>query len=138
RPRHPTPNYLRDALVKNLRDGSACFDLVVQRQDPTKRMPIEDPSVEWRESDSPYVPVARLDIPRQEFSTDVQNRFCESLSFSPWHALHEHQPLGALNRARRAVYAAIAKRRHARNRTYEGEPRGWCLDLSGEPCPPGS
>jgi hypothetical protein len=136
RPRKPGPNYLREALVRDLRHSGGCFDLMVQRQDPGKTMPIEDPSVEWRESDSPYVAVAQLTIPRQEFSTDVQNRFCENLSFSPWHALLEHRPLGGLNRARRAVYGTISQRRHARNRARAGEPRGWCLDLSGEPCSP--
>ena len=136
RPAHPGPNYLREALVKNLHDASACFDFLVQLQDPSKNMPIEDPSVEWYEADSPYQPVARLTIPRQEFDSDAQNRFCENLSFTPWHALREHQPLGGISRCRRAVYEEVSKRRHYRNGAPSAEPRGWCLDLSGAACTP--
>jgi hypothetical protein len=98
-------------------------------------MPIEDPTVEWDERDSPYVEVARLAIPAQEFSTDAQNRFCEQLQFAPWHALPDHRPVGALNRARLAVYRAVSDRRHTRNGVRRAGPRGWCLDLSGAACP---
>ena len=133
-PKPRTPHYLRDALVRDLRSGGACFRFLVQFQDPTKNMPIEDPTIEWDERDSPYVPIATLTIPAQEFSSDVQNRFCERLSFSPWHALPAHRPVGALNRVRQAVYREVSRRRHARNGVPRGEPRGWCLDLSGSPC----
>ena len=129
-----TPHYLRDALVRDLQGTNACFRFAVQLQDPTKNMPIEDPTIEWDERDSPYVPIATLVIPAQEFSSDVQNRFCEQLSFAPWHGLPAHRPVGALNRVRRAVYLQVSHRRHARNDAPRGEPRGWCLDLSGTPC----
>jgi hypothetical protein len=128
------PNYLREALVRDLRAGDACFDFLVQVQDPTKNMPIEDPTIAWDEDEVPYVPVARLRIPAQEFSTDAQNRFCEVLQFAPWHALPEHRPLGSLNRARKVVYAAVSRRRHFRNQAPRGEPRGWCLHF--RPCAP--
>lgn len=134
-PEPRTPHYLRDALVRDLRGAGACFRFAVQFQDPTRNMPIEDPTIEWDQRDSPYVPIATLRIPAQEFSTDVQNRFCEQLSFAPWHALPAHRPVGALNRVRRAVYREVSRRRHARNDAPRGEPRGWCLDLSGAPCP---
>jgi hypothetical protein len=81
------------------------------------------------------VPIATLTIPAQEFDTDAQNRFCEQLAFAPWHALPAHRPVGVLNRARLAVYREVSHRRHARNGVPRGEPRGWCLDLSGAPCP---
>jgi hypothetical protein len=136
RPSHPGPNYLREALVKNLRDASVCFDFLVQLQDPSKNMPIEDSSVEWSQEESPYRPVARITIPRQEFDTDAQNSFCEALSFTPWHSLHEHHPLGGINRCRRAVYQEVANRRRYRNDAPTAEPLGWCLDLTGADCPP--
>jgi hypothetical protein len=130
-----TAHYLRDALVRDLQGAAACFRFLVQLQEPTRNMPIEDPSIQWDEDESPYVPVATLTIPVQEFSSDLQNRFCEQLSFAPWHALPEHRPVGALNRARLAVYREVSRRRHARNDVPRGEPQGWCLDLSGAPCP---
>ena len=133
-PSSPTPHYLRDALVRDLQSTDACFRFLVQLQDPTKNMPIEDPTIEWDQRESPYVPIATLTIPVQEFNTDVQNRFCEQLSFAPWHSLPAHRPVGALNRVRQAVYLEVSRRRHARNGLRRGEPRGWCLDLSGTPC----
>ena len=135
------PDFLRDEMRAELGKDSACFDLMVQPQVPGKYMPIEDPTVEWKESDSPFVPVARITIPKQKFDTDQQKAFCENLSFSPWHALPDHRPLGGLNRVRRAVYledADTAAPRTARSTSTASkaaqEPRGWCLDLTGKPC----
>jgi hypothetical protein len=128
------PHYLRDALVRDLGARDACFELAIQLQNPAKNMPIEDVTIQWDERDAPYVPVARLFIPRQEFSTDVQNRFCENLQFAPWHGLPAHRPVGSLNRARGAVYRAVSQRRHNHNGSPRGEPRGWCLHFG--PCPP--
>jgi hypothetical protein len=136
------PDFLRDEMRAELRNDSACFDLMVQPQVAGKNMPIEDPSVEWDEADSPFVPVARVTIPKQEFDTDPQKAFCEDLSFSPWHALPDHRPLGGLNRVRRAVYLEDARYRRAKNGAVDEhgeyqprqEPRGWCLDLTGKPC----
>ena len=136
------PDFLRDEMRAELRNDGACFDLMVQPQIAGKDMPIEDPSVEWDETDSPFVPVARVTIPKQEFDTDQQKAFCEDLSFSPWHALPDHRPLGGLNRVRRAVYLEDARYRRAKNGAVDAhgeymprhEPRGWCLDLTGRPC----
>jgi hypothetical protein len=110
----------------------------VQLQDPGAKMPIEDPTIRWSEEISPYRPVARIEIPRQQFSSDAQNQFCEQLSFAPWHGLEAHRPVGGINRARKAVYNAVSERRHAHNGFERHEPQGWCLDLTGRPCPPGS
>jgi hypothetical protein len=126
-PRDRGPSYLREALVRDLRAAPGCFELAFQLQDPTKNMPIEDPTIQWDERDAPYVPLATLRIPRQEFSTDLQNRFCEQLQFSPWHALPAHRPVGSLNRIRRVVYREVSRRRHFHNVMPRGEPRGWCL-----------
>lgn len=136
-------NFLRDEMREELRSGPACFELMVQRQVPGRYMPVEDPTVEWSESESPFEMVARVDLPKQEFDTPEQNAFCESLSFSPWHAMPEHRPLGGLNRVRKAVYQEDARYRRSKA-ANEGftdyqplvEPRGWCLDLTGKPCEP--
>lgn len=135
KPKKPGPHFLREALVQQLKQGDACFEMLVQVQDPSKNMPIEDPTVLWRERDSPFRKVAQIHIPRQTFSTDAQNQFCEQLSFAPWHALESQQPVGGLNRVRKAVYEAVSVRRHARNEIERHEPRGWCLSLDGRPCP---
>lgn len=114
--------YLSLALKEHLAKAGACFDFVVQVQDPTKNMPIEDPTVEWSESDAPFQPVARITIPAQVFDSPEQVAFCENLSFSPWHGNVDHRPLGGLNRIRRAVYEGIAVYRHALNHVDVCEP----------------
>ncbi len=63
-----------------------------------------------------------------------QDRFCEQLQFSPFHALPEHRPVGRMNRVREMVYREVSKRRHFGNDVPIGEPRGWCLDLTGATC----
>lgn len=134
-PRGRGPDFLREALVADLASADACFRLMVQLQDPTRFMPIEDPSVEWKESDSPFRTVATIRIPAQDFATPEQDRFCENLQFAPFHSLEEHRPLGRMNRVRQMVYREVSLRRHSRNDAPRAGPRGWCLDLSGESCP---
>jgi len=129
------PHYLRRVLAKHLDRQEACFDFLVQVQDPDKNMPIEDPTVKWKTSDAPFQEVASIRIPVQDFDTPERNRFCEDLSFTPWHGHVDHRPLGGLNRIRKAVYEEIAVYRHARNKRPFTEPRGWCLRLDGTDCP---
>ena len=110
-------NFLRKTMVKELKTEAACFHFKVQLQDPDKYMPIEDPSIEWKKSDSPYITVAKITIPVQEFDTPEQQAFCENLSYKPWNALDAHRPIGQFNRIRKVVYAAASKYRHAENNT---------------------
>jgi hypothetical protein len=125
---------LREGLAADLAAAEGCFDLLVQLQVPGRNMPVEDATVLWSEKDSAFLKVARVTIPRQAFDTPEQNAFCENLSFTPWHALPEHEPVGVMNRVRRALYQEISRYRHARNAAPRAEPRGFCLDLTGETC----
>ncbi|APC18085.1 catalase [Pseudomonas frederiksbergensis] len=111
------PNFLRSALNQQLSTDRvpACFVLQVQRQDPTRHMPIEDTSIEWRESDAPFETVARIQIPAQDFDTPALNLQCDNQSFNPWFGLEAHRPIGGINRLRKAVYEAVSDYRHARN-----------------------
>ncbi|MDP3846089.1 MAG: catalase family protein [Pseudomonas sp.] len=111
------PNFLRNALYQQLSVDrvDACFALQVQLQDPAQYMPIEDTSVEWDEALSPFITVANIRVPAQDFDSREQNLFCDNLSFNPWQALPEHRPLGGINRLRKSVYEAVSVYRHARN-----------------------
>ncbi len=122
-----TPNYLRDSLRSSLRLQDACFDFFVQFYDPNAdraQEAIEDPRIEWR---SPLIKTGRLRIARQEFDTPSQNQFCENLSFTPWHALKAHRPLGRTNRTRGFLYHTISKFRHERNGAHRVEPTDFSL-----------
>ena len=107
-PRSRTDTYLRDAMRTRLVDGEALFDFMVQFQTDSRRMPIEDASVEWKREESPYVPVARIRIPPQGVDDPARDAAGEQMSFNPWHCLAEHRPLGSMNRARREIYAEMA------------------------------
>ena len=121
-PTDPGPDYLREAMVRALDAGDACFDFLVQPRAPG--MSVEDSRTEWTEDVAPFVKVATITIRRQVFSTPAQDAFCEDLSFTPWHSLPEHRPLGGVNRVRRAVYESVAELRHTLNGTERHEPTG--------------
>ncbi|KAA0996289.1 catalase family protein [Pseudomonas sp. ANT_J12] len=111
------PNFLRSALNQQLSTDRvpACFVLQIQRQDANKYMPIEDTSIEWRESDAPFETVAKINLPAQDFDTPALNLQCDNQSFNPWFGLEAHRPIGGINRLRKAVYEAVSDYRHSRN-----------------------
>ncbi|WP_313025337.1 catalase family protein [Pseudomonas lopnurensis] len=111
------PNFLRSALHRQLSldRAPACFALQVQRQNAEYYMPIEDTSIEWDASISPFETVADIRLPPQDFDSPEQNLACDNLSFNPWHALPAHRPIGGINRLRKAVYEAISRYRLERN-----------------------
>lgn len=113
-PKHPDHNYLRGALKNTLSNGSACMEFLIQPR-TSSAMSVEDSMTEWKESDAPFYKVATLQFAPQTFDTTAQNQMCENLSFSPWHALPDHKPLGATNRLRKGVYDHISQVRHQLN-----------------------
>ena len=108
-PKSLRDGYLSDALRTHLQQADACFDFLVQFQTDAGRMPIEDASVEWKEQESPYIPVARIRIPKQRIDDPARIEACEAAVFNPWHALADHRPLGSMNRARREIYQAMSE-----------------------------
>jgi hypothetical protein len=110
------PDALREAVVAFFRENDAEWEMRVQLCTDPATMPIEDPSIPWPEERSPYVPVARITAPRQHAWDEGRVReIDEALSFSPWHGLAAHRPLGAIMRARRPAYEMSAGFRAARN-----------------------
>ena len=120
-----SPDFLRENMQKHLAESEACFDFLVQLRKRPSEMPIEDPTVEWSEKDSPFIPVARITIPAQKFASPKQLALCENLSFTPWHTIPEHRPLGGINRVRKTVYDTISRVRHELNGEEGREPTGF-------------
>ena len=120
-----SPNFLRENMQKHLTNDDACFDFMVQLRTHPLEMPIEDPTIDWSEKDSPFIPAAKITIPSQAFDTPEQLKFCENLSFTPWHAALDHQPLGGINRVRKAVYETSSRTRHELNGIESREPIGF-------------
>lgn len=117
-----TPDFLRAAMASYLKEQNAAFDFLVQLQSDPTLTPVEDPTVEWREQDAPLQKIATIRIPAQIFGTPEQNAFGEALSFTPWHSLPEHQPLGSINRARKEIYQQTSRQRHQVNAVISEEP----------------
>jgi hypothetical protein len=125
---------LRRALARTLAEGPVCFDIGVQQR-TSDAMPVDDPTVPWSQEESPYRTVATLRIWKQPVAVDgtaegalrsaaaaEMQALGEQMSFSPWHGLQAHEPLGSINRARRRVYPAIAALRSEANRVRVVEP----------------
>lgn len=108
----------------------ACFgvapmvDFLAQLQSDPSRMPIEDASVRWPESLSPFVPAATIRIPKQRFDSPAQFEFGKRLSINPWHGLRDHRPLGNQNRARLHMYKTLSMLRQQMNNVAHYEPDG--------------
>lgn len=95
---------MRLALEETLRTQEVRFEFQVQLRTSERTMPIEDTSVEWPESESPYRTVAHLLLPCQEIELLRQQDAFKNLSFNVWHSLVAHRPLGGINRVRRWAY----------------------------------
>jgi hypothetical protein len=120
--RRDSPDCLRERMAAHLKTNDAWFDFAVQLQKNPYTMPVEDSSKEWDEEESPFIKVATIRIPKQTFNSEAQVEFAENLSFTPWHSLPEHQPLGGMNRVRKAVYEASSSLRHEMNDIQRREP----------------
>ncbi|PXX11628.1 catalase [Nitrosomonas ureae] len=122
------PNYLRAAMKQHLSTNDACFEFLIQTRDTGTAagaaLSIERVTNEWKESEAPFFQVATIIIPQQEFDNPEQHKFCENLSYTPWHAVLEHRPLGGVNRIRKVVYSSLANLRHSMNAVQPIEPTG--------------
>ena len=115
-PETPSEDYLREALIETLQQKQdICFDFKVQVRGKSEDLDIEDASTVWDEAETPYVDVAKIIIPAPQKNIDGRKQIerCEALVFTPWHCLADHQPLGSINRLRKAVYLASEARRGA-------------------------
>lgn len=99
-------DFLREQLSADVQQSDQGFTLCVQVQENHKNEPVEDTSIVWNTA---AIPVADLIIPKQEFDIEQRNAFGDALSFSPWVCMLAHQPVGVINRARRAVYKELAE-----------------------------
>lgn len=110
----------RDRLAEDLRarirSAPITWDFKVQFFQDEKRTPIEDSSVEWKESDAPFVTLGRLTIPQQDPDSPRGRKLAEAIeawSFDPWHAQEELRPLGNVMRARNVAYRLSTQARGA-------------------------
>ncbi len=124
-----SPDFLRETLAARLATEPAEFEFLVQKRTDPASMPIEDATIEWDEARAPFARVATIVIPVQRFESAAQMRLAEQISYTPWHTLPEHEPLGGINRTRRVVYEAVSRVRHELNGTVRQEPVSLEVDI---------
>ncbi len=89
-----------------------------------KDFPVEAADKKWPEEKSAWQTVARLAVAPQDSYSDARQLFVdERLSFSPWHALEAHRPLGGIMRSRLKAYEEASKYRAQRNDRERAEPK---------------
>lgn len=116
-------DHLKSTMTDHLKNTDACIEFFVQVQTDAVKMPIEDAQVVWDTKLSPFVMVAKIQIPKQDFSSPKRREFCENVSFNPWHTIPAHRPLGGLNRVRKLVYEKSQLHRHKLNNQRSFEPK---------------
>jgi hypothetical protein len=84
-------------------------------------LPVEDPRIDWESAGGNRVLLARIDVDPQDLASQERTRLAESLTFTPWHTLDAHRPLGGFNRARLELDRASAEARAAVSGRLTGE-----------------
>lgn len=117
------PNALRDVMREYFAAQSGTWELQVQLCRDATRMPVENAAELWSEELSPFETVGTLTVrPQDAWPEAAAQRLEDGLSFSPWHGIEAHRPLGSVMRARKAAYEASAKFRASRNGVSIDEP----------------
>ena len=117
------PDAIRDTMQSEMQGIDGVWELRVQLCRDLDKQPVEDPTVEWKESETPFQTVATITVPRQDsWDASRVQAVNEAMRFSVWTGLATHQPLGNINRARRDTYQHSAQFREKRNRCPMREP----------------
>jgi hypothetical protein len=118
------PNALREAVVDFFKKNGGVWEVRAQLCTDLELMPIENAAVAWSEETSPYRRIARITVkPQVAWSEARSSAVDDGMSFSPWHGLAAHRPLGGIMRARKEVYEMAKKFRAEKNDRVIEEPR---------------
>jgi hypothetical protein len=113
----------RDMVVQFFESNRAEYELRVQLCTDPVAMPIENATVEWSETASPYQGVAKITFDIQDADSPARRAYGDdALSFNSWRTLKAHRPLGSINRLKKQVYEASSQFRHEMNNVPRTEP----------------
>jgi hypothetical protein len=115
------PDVFGPALADELAARPYDFDLQIQLCADLERMPVNDTTVEWPESLSPFVTVGRIHVPSQDIAAQTDNEKADALAFNQWRVTAEHRPLGEIMQVRK-IYSTSARVRRQINHQSETEP----------------
>ena len=120
------PDAIRETVREHFQTRPAVWELRVQLATSIDSMPIEDAATAWPETESPYLPVARITAAAQDtWSEDIRSFVEDRLGFDPWIGLAAHRPLGSIMRARQPAYAAARTFRADANKVTINEPEAF-------------
>ncbi|MCF1464382.1 catalase family protein [Agrobacterium vitis] len=115
---------IRETVQAEMQDTHGEWEFQVQLCRDVDAQPIEDPTVEWKEDEAPFVTVATVtSMPQDSWSDTKVQKVDEEMRFSVWTGLADHQPLGGINRVRKDTYQHSAEFRAKFNRCPFHEPR---------------
>ena len=118
------PDGLREAVKAFFATNSGVWELRAQLCTDLEKMPVEDSSKAWPEQESPYVTVGTITAaPQDSWSAANVKAIDDGMSFSPWHGIAAHQPLGSIMRVRKQAYQSSAGFRGSHNGCPMHEPR---------------
>jgi hypothetical protein len=117
------PDAIRETVQQEMRGIDAMWEFRVQLCRDIDKQPVEDPTVRWDEAEAPFARVATIRIgPQDSWAPALVQAVDEEMRFSVWTGLAAHQPLGNINRARRAPYQHSAEFRARFNGCPVHEP----------------
>ena len=118
------PDGLRESVNEYFATNGGVWEVRVQLATDIEKMPIEDASQIWPEDLSPPMMIATIRVAPQPAWSEARAVVGDDrLSFSPWHGLAAHRPLGGVNRSRKPVYEMSVEFRGAKNGCPMHEPR---------------
>lgn len=121
------PDAIRETMQAEMQNIDAVWALRVQLCRDLDKQPIEDPTVEWKEEESPFTTVATIHArPQDSWRPQMVKKVDEELRFSVWTGLAAHRPLGNINRARKSPYEHSAHYRAKFNLCPMHEPATNC------------
>lgn len=98
-------NAIRETVQAEMQETNGVWEFQVQLCCDLEKQPIEDPTVEWKDEDAPFVTVAIVTAGPQDSWSDMNvQKVDEQMRFSVWTGLAAHRPLGNINRARKEPY----------------------------------
>ena len=118
------PNGLREAVVEFFGSHGGTWEVRAQLCTDFNEMPVEDASKVWSEKMSPYRAIARITVkPQTAWSANRSALVDDGMSFSPWHGLASHRPLGSVMRVRKMAYEMGRRFRAEKGGRTIQEPR---------------
>lgn len=115
---------LRDKVVEFFEQNEGVWELSAQLCTDLDDTPIDNPSIPWDETISPFFNIARITAPQQlAWSDERETVLSDGLGFSPWHGVEDHRPMGSIMRIRKSVYERSQAFRSQRNPLPIAEPQ---------------